>query len=62
MRVVGWLLAGIGLVATIQGVAWIGAADAPRGRVALGVLIACAGIFGTGGGVAHALLPELFAG
>jgi hypothetical protein len=58
----GWVLAAAGVVATIQGVAWMGAPASARARVALGVVLGCVGITLAAGGLVHALLPSFFTG
>lgn len=57
MTSVGYLLLTAGIVATLQGAAWLG-----RGRRALGVAVAIAGVVGLISGVVHVRVPGFFDG
>ena len=55
-----YFLAFVGLVGTLQGVAWIHQGDAVGARARLGVFLAPAGVLLLALGLAWALVPDLF--
>ncbi|HET6584987.1 MAG TPA: hypothetical protein VFG69_16135 [Nannocystaceae bacterium] len=56
----GIAVALVGLVALLQGVAWLGGSN--RGRLALGAALAPIGVALLAAGTVHALLPTFVAG
>ncbi len=57
MATVGYLLLTAGIVATLQGAAWLG-----RGRRGLGAVVAIGGVVGLISGVVHVRVPGFFDG
>jgi hypothetical protein len=60
MAAMGVVIALLGLVALLQGVAWLGGSG--RRRPALGAALAPVGVALLAGGTLHALLPSFVAG
>jgi hypothetical protein len=58
---VAWLGAFLGLVALVQGVAWLGSADVGRRRKTQGAVLAPVGLLMLLLSLLHLLVPEFFA-